>query len=102
MDGHTSPRLGVRFAFKPLELRVYRPDGTPFLSFADLEGERALARQQAEVERLRADAERARADAAEAAGEAHRLRALLVQSEADRLRALLRAAGIDPDAAPPG
>lgn len=81
MDGYTSPRLGIRFAFRPMELVVYHPSGERFLSFEELADARA--------------AERARADAAEA--EVDRARA-----ENDRLRALLRAAGRDPDAAPPG
>lgn len=88
MDGFVSPRLGMRFAFRPLELLVYRPDGSRFLSFQELNDlaesrgrEAAVARRQAADAQLQADAAR---------------------QEADRLRALLRAAGIDPDKpAPP-
>jgi Uma2 family endonuclease len=79
MDGHVSPRLGMRFAFQPLELLVYRPDGSPFLSFQEQE-DRADAAQQ------RADAAQQRADAA--------------AQEVARLRALLKVAGLDPDATP--
>ncbi|MBX9584434.1 MAG: Uma2 family endonuclease [Gemmataceae bacterium] len=75
MDGFVSPRLGIRFGFRPMELLVYYPTGEPFLTFQQLADARA--------------AERRRADAA--------------QTDNDRLRTLLRAAGIDPDAAaPPG
>lgn len=70
-DGWTSPRLGVRFdAPGGRPMRVLRPDGTPFLTYAEL-----IAR--AEAEAARAEAERRRADA---------------------LAAKLRALGIDPDA----
>ncbi|MCE9566521.1 MAG: Uma2 family endonuclease [Planctomycetes bacterium] len=76
MDGYTSPLLGMKFGFWPLELVAFRPDGTRFRSFQEQE-------DQVVLERQRADAERQKADAA--------------KQEADRLRALLRAAGIDPD-----
>ena len=83
MDDFVSPRLGMKFAFRPLALVVFRPDGTRFLSFQEIndlaasEGERAdAARQQADQARQQADQTRA---------------------ENDRLRNLLRAAGIDPD-----
>ncbi len=69
MEGHVSPLLGMRFAFRPIELRVYRPDGSRFLSFQELN-------DRAESERQRAESER---------------------QENERLRVLLRAAGIDPD-----
>ena len=71
MDGWTSPRLGVRFqkpGGKPVEL--YGPDGRRFLTFLELEAERQRAEQRA--------------------GQA--------ELERDRLAALLRAAGIDPNA----
>jgi Uma2 family endonuclease len=76
MDGHTSPRLGMRFAFRPTELLVYRPDGERFLSFQELNDQR-------DAERRRAEREKARAEAAE--------------REAEQFRQMLRAAGIDPD-----
>ncbi|MFO0825604.1 MAG: Uma2 family endonuclease [Gemmataceae bacterium] len=76
MDGYISPRLGMKFGFRPLDLLVFRPDGSRFLSFQEQEDRRIAERERAEVERLRADQ---------------------AQQEAERLRALLRAAGIDPD-----
>jgi Uma2 family endonuclease len=140
MDGHVSPRLGMRFGFRPLELRVFRPDGTPFLSFQELEDDRiaqrdradaerraaeeqrqraegaerrageqeqraADAQQRAEVERQRAEEERQRAEGERRRADEERRRAAAAQQradeaqrEAERVRALLRAAGIDPDA----
>lgn len=67
----TSPLLGVRFEVEEGAIRVYGPDGAPFLRFAEL-------RARAEQERARADEERARADreAARAEALAARLRAL--------------------------
>jgi Uma2 family endonuclease len=76
MDGHVSRRLQMRFAFSPMELLVFRPDGSRFLSFqetCDL-----------------ADEAQQRADEAQQ-------RAKIVQAENDRLRELLRLAGIDPE-----
>jgi Uma2 family endonuclease len=118
MDGHVSPRLGMRFAFRPMELLVFRPDGSRFLSFQELndraEDERRraeTAEQRAEAERRRAEDERRRAETAEQRAEderrraetsrqeldVERRRAERQQAEADRLRTLLRAAGLDPD-----
>ena len=76
MDNFTSPRLGMKFAFRPLELLVYRPDGSRFLSFQEIN-------DLAETERQRADDARQQVDRQ--------------REENDRLRQLLRAAGIDPD-----
>jgi Uma2 family endonuclease len=129
MDGHTSPRLGMRFEFRPLELRVFRPDGTRFLSFQELEDDRCAQRRQVEEERRRAEqerrraeeelrserqrfdarvrevegqreAERRRAEDAQRRAEEERGAAEQARREAERVRALLRAAGIDPDATP--
>jgi Uma2 family endonuclease len=93
MDGYVSPRLGMRFAFRPLTLLVFRPDGSRFLSFQELEDSLTAERARAETERKRADAEQARAAA-------ERKRAADAESELERVRAMLRAAGIDPDKPP--
>ena len=71
MHGHVSPRLGIRFDMSGEELVVYRPDGKPFSSYVEL---------------------MAQAEGAEAARRQ-------VQQENERLRARLRALGVDPDAA---
>jgi Uma2 family endonuclease len=91
MDDFVSPRLGMTFAFRPLELLVYRPDGSRFLSFQELND---LAESEAE----RADTERARAQAATAQAQAATAQADQLRAEVDRLRERLRAAGLDPDA----
>ena len=83
MDGHTSPLLGMKFGFRPLELIAFRPDGSRFLSFQEQEDRRVAEHQRAEAERQRADAEHQRAEQAQLA--------------ADRFLAMLRAAGLDPD-----
>lgn len=111
MDRHVSPRLGMRFAFRPLELLVYRPNGSRFLSFQELndlaEAERARAeaekrradneKQRAETEKQRAEAEKQRAEVERQRAEVEKQRAETEKAEADRLRAMLRAAGLDPD-----
>ena len=143
MDGHTSPLLGMKFGFRPIDLVVCRPDGSRFLSFQELndrviveqqraeteraraESERARAeeerqraesvRVQLETERARAEEERKRAENAQAQLETERTRAETERDRADqaqtqaeqrqlennRLRELLRAAGLNPDQ-PPG
>ena len=90
MDDFVSPRLGMKFAFRPLDLLVFRPDGSRFLSFQEFN-------DLAETERRRAEAERRRADGAIQQADEARLQADKERAENDRLRNLLRAAGIDPD-----
>jgi Uma2 family endonuclease len=69
MSGWVSPRLGVRFELVEDELRLYGPDGRPFVSMAEYA-------RQAEEQRQRADQQ---------------------QQRADRLAAQLRALGIEPE-----
>ncbi len=76
MQGWVSPRLGVRFELGE-ELQLYRPDGVPFFSFAEINQMLEQERQRAEAESQRAEQERQRAD---------------------RLAERLRAMGIDPSA----
>lgn len=56
MRGWVSPRLGVRFALEDGEMRLYRPDGQRFVSYAELDAQRAQAERRAErlANRLRA------------------------------------------------
>ncbi|MFO0849752.1 MAG: hypothetical protein U0871_14545 [Gemmataceae bacterium] len=87
-----SPRLDVRFDLTGPEMAVYHPNGARFLTFDENREQATHAQQQAEqarrqAERERRQAEQAQKQAAEAA------------AENERLRALLRQAGIDPDAA---
>ena len=78
-----SPRLGVRFELESDRLEIYRPDGEKFLSYAELEEERALDRQRLQQESQRAEQEAQRAEQAE--------------QKSERLAAKLRELNIDPD-----
>jgi Uma2 family endonuclease len=69
MHGWISPRLGVRFNQAGDDLVIYRPDGTRFLTFVELEQQRVAALRQADEQRRRAE----------------------------RLAAKLRALGVDPE-----
>lgn len=69
LDGWTSPRLGIRFELGEDELKLYRPDGSPFES---------LQQVQARLEAVQAERDAARA-------------------ERDRLAEQLRALGVNPD-----
>lgn len=70
LDGWTSPFLKIRFAREDGRLKVYRPDGTPFRSFGELDAQLAEAERAAATEHERSE----------------------------RLAAKLRELGIDPDA----
>ena len=73
--GWTSPRLGVRFESEAGELRIYGPDGRPFVPYVELvEQNTELEQQNAELAQQR-EAERQRAE---------------------RLAAKLRELGVDP------
>jgi Uma2 family endonuclease len=69
MNGFVSPRLGIRFDLAGPELVVRSPDGRPFLTFEELEAERARAVQRAEQAEQRAEqAEQRAARLAELSG----------------------------------
>ena len=76
MNGHVSPRLGIRFQMNRGAIAVFWPNDRPFLSYVE------LGTLQEETE-ARADAERTRADAE--------------RQKAERLSARLRELGVDPD-----
>jgi Uma2 family endonuclease len=77
VQGWVSPRLEVRFELEDGELRLYRLDGQRFVSYAELDAQRAQADQRA----------------AQVEGQAAQDR-----QRAERLAARLRALGIDPEA----
>jgi Uma2 family endonuclease len=83
MDGWTSPRLGVRFAVADGEVRLFYPDGRPFLTFEEL----AQARAAAEARAAAAEEQAQREAAARAAAE----------ERAARLAERLRMLGLNPD-----
>ena len=104
MDGHTSPRLGIRFDMSGNELVVRNPDGTPFLDSIQtanlLESERELAeseREKADEEKQRADKEKQRADKEKQRADKEKQRADLEARNREALIAKLRAMGIDPE-----
>jgi hypothetical protein len=76
MEGWISPRLGVRFELGEDGLEIYRPDGEKFLSYAELEADRALNRQRLQQESQRAEQ---------------------AEQKSERLAAKLRELNIDPD-----
>ncbi|MCP4701414.1 MAG: amidohydrolase, partial [Gammaproteobacteria bacterium] len=69
LAGWTSPKLGIRFEIAADELTIYRPDGRRFATYVELDRQRAQEHQRAEQE--------------------HQC--------AERLRAQLRALGIEPE-----
>jgi Uma2 family endonuclease len=81
----TSPRLGIRFDLSAPEMRVFYPDGRPFLSFEELDAERLRQQQRADSEQRRADSEQQRADS-------EQQRADKAERELGRLRELSRKA----------
>ena len=76
MNGHVSPRLGIRFEVGGGRVAVFHPDGHPFLPFVELG-----ARERESAER-----------AATAEQEAEESR-----QKAERFAARLRELGVDPD-----
>jgi len=97
MNGWVSPALGVRFTVESGEVRLFYPDGRPFLTFEE------LARAKAEAEARAAEAEaRAKAEAearaeAEAQARAETKARAEAEARAARLAERLRALGIDPN-----
>jgi Uma2 family endonuclease len=73
VQGHVSPRLGIRFDVSGTELVVYRPDGQRFLTFPELEAARRQAEQRADqAEQRAADIQRRAARLAELSRKARR------------------------------
>jgi hypothetical protein len=70
IDGWVSPRLGVKFRCEGGDVRLYLPDGRPFVSFVELQAQLEQERQRAEAEQQRAEAERQRAEAEQQRAEA--------------------------------
>ena len=119
-DGWTSPWLGVTFETPPEDnaLVLRGPDGEPFQHVQDIIRDRKLARRVAEIERQRRkeEARRRKEEAHRRKEEARRRRmaeadavaqrasreraeadAVAERARADRLAALLREMGVDPD-----
>jgi Uma2 family endonuclease len=62
VNGHVSPRLGIRFDLSGPELVVRYPDGRPFLTFEELDAERARTEQRARQAEQRAEQAERRAE----------------------------------------
>lgn len=90
MSGWVSPRLGIRFEMKD-ELELFRPDGRPFFSFAEINQQLEEISQSLDQERQQLIQERERS-------EQERERAEQERERADRLAEKLRELGIDPNA----
>lgn len=76
INGWISPLLGIRFDVSGPELKILRPDGRPFLTFAELELERdQIAHDRDQI--------------------AQELE--LTRQRVERLAARLREVGIDPE-----
>ncbi|HIK10569.1 MAG TPA: Uma2 family endonuclease [Oscillatoriaceae cyanobacterium M33_DOE_052] len=54
INGWVSPRLGIRFQMGDSGLEIYRPDGRKFATYIELETERMMEAQRAEVAEQRA------------------------------------------------
>jgi Uma2 family endonuclease len=90
VNGWVSPRMGIRFQLSETELQIFRPDGTPFVSFVELAQLREQAESRAEQAESRAEQEQQRAEQAETLLEQER-------SRSQALEAQLREMGIDPN-----
>jgi Uma2 family endonuclease len=85
-----SPKLGIKFVMGDDELEIYRPDGEKFVSYVELEAQKQLAQEKANLETVRANLETARANF-----EAEK--ANLEAEKAKRLARKLKELGINPD-----
>jgi Uma2 family endonuclease len=65
VDGFVSPRLGIRFDLSGPEMKVFYPDGAPFLTFEQLKAAWELERQRADQAQQRADQAEQRAEQAQ-------------------------------------
>ena len=90
-DGFVSPLLGIRFDLPNGEpMRVFRPDGNPFLSFVETVQQKETAERDRDDERM----ERRIAETERRQAEADRDKE---KQRAEKLAARLRALGIEPD-----
>lgn len=78
LSNWVSPQLKIRFDWSPGQaLRLYHPDGRPFLS--PLELEQRLQQAQVQVEQAQAQAEQAQAQVEQAQGQAEQAERLLAE-----------------------
>jgi Uma2 family endonuclease len=96
MHGWVSPRLGIRFEFIEETLKLFGPDGQPFVSYIDLARQWNLEQERAEKEHQRAEQERQQAEQERQQAEEEHQRAEQQRERAERLAAQLRSLGIEP------
>lgn len=90
MDGWVSPLLGVRFDMSGSELRLFRSDGQPFLTFAELEQQRdQIAQQRDQIAQQRDQIAQQRDQIASELEQA--------RQRAERMAARLRGLGVEPE-----
>ncbi len=98
MQGHVSPRLGVRFELIDGELQLYGPGSQRFRTFVELAADLDRERERREqAERLAEQERRQRQEVERQAAQAQQ-QAEQERQRAERLAALLREHGIDPPA----
>jgi DNA-binding LytR/AlgR family response regulator len=90
IDNWISPRLRIRFVLGESQLEIYRPDGKKFVSFLELDTQRQLAEERANLEEQRANLEEQRANLEEQ-------RANSAEEKAQRLADKLKELDINPD-----
>jgi Uma2 family endonuclease len=90
MEGWVSPRLQVRFTLVGNDLELYHPDGSRFLTYLELVALHEQERQAKEQAQRQAEQERQAKEQAQRQNEQ-------VQRQLERLRAQLRALGVEPE-----
>jgi hypothetical protein len=65
VNGYVSPRLGIRFDLSGPEMKVFYPDGRPFLTFEEIAAGRTQAEQRVSTAEQRATTAEQRATTAE-------------------------------------
>lgn len=97
VDSWISPRLKIRFLKGESELEIYRPDGRKFLTFLELDTQRQLAEERANLEEKRANLEQQRANSEQQRANSEQQRANSAEEKAQRLADKLKELGINPD-----
>ncbi len=98
MEAWISPRTGVTFLLKGLDLVLIGPDGKHFRSYLELEEDRTAAEIRATQERQGREVAEAAREVAEAAREVAEAARETAEARTERLAERLRALGVDPDA----
>jgi Uma2 family endonuclease len=97
LNGWVSPRLDVRFEWTDDQLRLYSPNGQPFVSVIEYAQEAEEQRHNAEEQRQQAEEQRQQAEEQRQQTEEQRQKAEEQRQRAERLAAQLRSLGIEPE-----